>query len=53
MCPLLWIQYRVMFELMQEKNQEFLAWIQAFAEEKNATVAQISLVFAIIRVCKL
>ena len=30
-----------------EKNQEFLAWIQAFAEEKNATVAQISLAWMI------
>ena len=30
-----------------EKNQEFLAWIQAFAEEKNATVAQISLAWLI------
>ena len=30
-----------------EKNQEFLAWIQAFAEEKNATVAQISLAWLV------
>ena len=30
-----------------EKNQEFLAWIQAFAEEKNATVAQISLAWMV------
>ena len=30
-----------------EKNQEFLAWIQAFAKEKNATVAQISLAWMV------
>ena len=30
-----------------EKNQEFLAWIQEFAEEKNATVAQISLAWMV------
>ena len=27
--------------------KEFLAWIQAFAEEKNATVAQISLAWIV------
>lgn len=32
---------------MQKNNQEFLAWIQAFAEEKNATVAQISLAWIV------
>lgn len=36
-----------------EKNQEVLAWIQAFAEEKNETVALISLVFALIRIREL
>ena len=27
--------------------KEFLAWVQAFAEEKNATVAQISLAWMV------